>query len=81
MPGSRFCELRNCQVLNAVHIGDPIRNMGFCSLNLRLASFRRSTSSKSHALPFSFPHAKSKAKPGSKPKLSLRAAAVTLGGL
>ena len=48
-----LCLFSPCNALNAVHMGLPMTNAGFCSMMLRMHFARCSGTSKSHGLPFS----------------------------
>ena len=74
--------LRCCQALNAVHGGHPIKRNGFLDITRSLAFFRISGLEKSQELPSSSSLDKSRAKPGSSPRLGSNfMALVTLGTL
>jgi hypothetical protein len=65
--GSRFLLLMYCQVLNAVHMGVPTSNVGFCSSSSFSAFNLMLGLEKSHGSPFSSGTVRSKANPNAMP--------------
>ena len=79
---SFLCLLRACSTLYGVHIGLPIRIIGFCVSTMAMASFLFSSRSKSQGSPLSLALVMSNAKPATRPMSgSNLMACVTRAGL
>ena len=67
MLGSRVLLFMNCHVLNAVHMGEPVNNVGTCASNYFSALALMLGLEKSHGSPFSAGTVRSSANPGAMP--------------